>query len=42
MQKMKSENKETELTQKEKMLEMAALFMCFMLLLGCFMKVVFF
>ena len=39
---MKLENKEIELSQKEKLLETAALAMCFIFLLGCFLKVVLF
>ena len=36
------EKKEIELSQKEKLLEIAAVGMCFMLLLGCFLKILFF
>lgn len=40
--KEKNENGEIELSQKERILEFMALGMCFMLLLACFLKVMFF
>lgn len=39
---MKNEKDNIELTGKEKMLELMAVGMCFCLLLGCFLKVLFF
>jgi hypothetical protein len=40
--KEKNENGEIMLSQKERILEFVAQAMCFMLLLGCFLKVMFF
>lgn len=39
---MKKNEEKIELTQKEKLLEMAAVGICFLLLLGCFLKILFF
>lgn len=39
---MKKNEQKIELTQKEKMLELAAVSICFLLLLGCFLKILFF
>ncbi|MEZ4958877.1 MAG: hypothetical protein R2830_03590 [Saprospiraceae bacterium] len=39
--KERNENGEIELSQKERFLEFAAVGMCFMLLLACFLKVMF-
>ncbi len=39
---MEKNNRGTELSQKEKLLEIAAVGICFLLLLGCFLKILFF
>lgn len=39
---MDDKNKNIELSQKEKLMEIMAVGMCFMLLLGCFLKILFF